>query len=82
MCMIIPEVNRVLVLKTPVTTDGTANTARTSSDLSRITGYSSLQPMETDCLEKDSRFLDRALGLSRSLEKTSNDVIDYRGQCE
>ena len=65
-----------------MTTDGTTNTTTTSSDLSRITGYSSLQPMETDCLEKDSRFLDRALGLSRSLEKTSNDIIDYRGQCE
>jgi len=65
-----------------MTTDGTANTARTSSDLSRITGYSSLKPMETGCLEKDSSFLDRTLGLSGSLEKMSNDIIDYRGQCE
>ena len=65
-----------------MTTDGTANTARTSSDLSRITGYSSLKPMETGCLENDSSFLDRTLGLSGSLEKMSNDIIDYRGQCE
>ena len=65
-----------------MTTDGTTNTTTTSSDLSRITGYSSLKPMETGCLEKDSSFLDRTLGLSGSLEKMSNDIIDYRGQCE
>jgi len=59
------------------TTDGTAITARTSSDLSsRITGYSSLQPMETDCFEEDSRFFDRALGLSRFSEKISDYIIE------